>query len=170
MLYHLQPYKVVKSKKSITKFKAMEVILLKNMERLGKVNEIVTVKDGYGRNYLIPQKLAIIANKTNRATLDERIRKQRAVEEQLIEQYKATAAKLEGQTLKIGAKAGTSGKIFGSVTSVQIAQAINELIGVDIERRKITLLEEVKNLGDYAAKVQLHDEVEFTVNFEVFAD
>jgi large subunit ribosomal protein L9 len=148
----------------------MEVILLKNMERLGKVNEIVTVKDGYGRNYLIPQKMAIIANKTNRATLDERIRKQRVAEERIIEQYKATAAKLEGQTLRIGAKAGTSGKIFGSVTNVQIAQAIAELIGVDIERRKITLLEEVKNLGDYVAQIKLHDDVEFNVNFEVFAD
>lgn len=148
----------------------MEVILLKNVERLGKANEIVTVKDGYGRNYLIPQKMAIIANKTNRATLDERVRKQREAEEKLIEQYKATAAKLEGQTLRIGAKAGTSGKIFGSVTNVQIAQVINELIGVDIERRRITLLEEVKNLGDYVAKIQLHDDVEFNVNFEVFAD
>lgn len=140
------------------------------MERLGKVNEIVTVKDGYGRNFLIPQKMAIIANKTNRATLDERIRRQVAAEERIIEQYKATAAKLDGQTLRIGAKAGTSGKIFGSVTNVQLAQAIAELIGVDVERRKITLLEEVKNLGDYVAKVQLHDEVEFNVNFEVFAD
>lgn len=148
----------------------MDVILLKNMERLGKVNEIVTVKDGYGRNFLIPQKMAIIANKTNRATLDERIRRQVAAEERIIEQYKATAAKLDGQTLRIGAKAGTSGKIFGSVTNVQLAQAIAELIGVDVERRKITLLEEVKNLGDYVAKVQLHDEVEFNVNFEVFAD
>lgn len=148
----------------------MEVILLKNMERLGKVNEIVTVKDGYGRNFLIPQKMAIIANKTNRATLDERVRRQRAAEERIIEQYKATAAKLEGQTLRIGAKAGTSGKIFGSVTNVQIAQAIAELVGVDIERRKITLLEEVKNLGDYVAQVKLHDDVEFNVNFEVFAD
>lgn len=140
------------------------------MERLGKVNEIVTVKDGYGRNFLIPQKMAIIANKTNRATLDERVRRQIAAEERIIEQYKATAAKLDGQTLRIGAKAGTSGKIFGSVTNVQLAQAIAELIGVDVERRKITLLEEVKNLGDYVAKVQLHDEVEFNVNFEVFAD
>ncbi len=148
----------------------MEVILLKNSENLGKANEIVTVKDGYGRNYLIPQKLAIIANKTNRATLDERINKQRQAEERLIEQFKATAAKLEGQTLRIGAKAGTSGKIFGSVTNVQIAQVIQDLIGVEIERRKITLLEEVKELGNYAAHVKLHDEVEFNVNFEVFAD
>ncbi|MFK7950654.1 MAG: 50S ribosomal protein L9 [Saprospiraceae bacterium] len=148
----------------------MEIILLKNMERLGKVNEIVTVKDGYGRNYLIPQKMAIIANKTNRATLDERIRRQRAAEDRIIEQFKATAAKLDGQTLRIGAKAGTSGKIFGSVTNVQIAQAIAELVGVDVERRKITLLEEVKNLGDYVAKVKLHNDVEFNVNFEVFAD
>lgn len=148
----------------------MEIILLKNVERLGKANEIVTVKDGFGRNYLIPQKMAIVANKRNRATIDERIRKQEAAEARLIEQYKATAAKLDGQVLKIGAKAGTSGKIFGSVTNVQIANAITELIGEEMDRRKITLLEEVKNLGDYVAKVQLHDEVEFNVNFEVYAD
>lgn len=148
----------------------MEIILLKNMERLGNANEIVTVKDGYGRNFLIPQKLAIIANKTNRATLDDRVRKQREAEDRRIEQFKAIAAKLDGQTLQIGAKAGTSGKIFGSVTNVQIAQAINEIIGEDIERRKITLLEEVKNLGSYVAKVQLHNDVEFNINFEVFAD
>jgi len=160
-----------KLKKHISKkFQAMEVILLKNMERLGKATEIVTVKDGYGRNYLIPQKLAIIANKTNRATLDDRIRRQQEAENRRIEQFKAIAAKLDGQTLRIGAKAGTSGKIFGSVTNVQLAQAINDLIGEEIERRKITLLEEVKNLGDYVAQVKLHDEVEFNVNFEVFAD
>lgn len=148
----------------------MDIILLKNVERVGKANEIVTVKDGFGRNYLIPQKLAIIANKTNRDTLDDRVRRQRDAEDRRIEQFKAIAAQLDGQVLKIGAKAGTSGKIFGSVTNVQIAQAINEIIGQDIERRRITLLEEVKTLGDYVAKVQLHDEVEFNVNFEVFAD
>ncbi len=148
----------------------MEIILLKNVDRLGKANEIVTVKDGFGRNYLIPQKMAIVANKRNRATIDERIRKQQEAEARLIEQFKATAAKLDGQTLKIGAKAGTSGKIFGSVTNVQIANAITELIGEEIDRRKITLLEEVKNLGEYVAQVKLHDEVEFNVNFEVYAD
>jgi large subunit ribosomal protein L9 len=148
----------------------MEIILLKNVDRLGKANEIVTVKNGFGRNYLIPQKLALVANKRNRATIDERIRKQEAAESRLIEQYRATAAKLDGQVLKIGAKAGTSGKIFGSVTNVQIANAITELIGEELDRRKITLLEEVKNLGDYVAKVELHDEVVFNVNFEVYAD
>jgi large subunit ribosomal protein L9 len=148
----------------------MEIILLKNVDRLGKANEIVTVKNGFGRNYLIPQKLALVANKRNRATIDERIRKQEAAESRLIEQYRATATKLDGQVLKIGAKAGTSGKIFGSVTNVQIANAITELIGEELDRRKITLLEEVKNLGDYVAKVELHDEVVFNVNFEVYAD
>jgi large subunit ribosomal protein L9 len=148
----------------------MDIILLKNVERLGKATEIVTVKNGYGRNYLIPQKMAIIANKTNRSTLDERVQKQRDAEDRRIEQFKAIVAKLEGQTLRIGAKAGTSGKIFGSVTNVQIGQAIQEIIGEDIDRRKITLLEEVKNLGDYTAQVQLHEEVEFNINFEVYAD
>lgn len=148
----------------------MDIILLKDSERLGKANEIVTVKDGYGRNYLIPQKMAIIANKTNRSTLDDRVNKQREAEDRRIGQFKAIAAKLEGQTLRVGAKAGTSGKIFGSVTNVQIGQAIQEIIGEDIDRRKITLLEEVKNLGDYIAQVQLHEQVQFNVNFEVYAD
>ena len=148
----------------------MDIILLKNVERLGKAAEIVTVKDGYARNYLIPQKMAIIANKTNRSTLDERIQRQREIENRRIEQLKAIAAKLDGQTLRIGAKAGTSGKIFGSVTNVQIGQAIQEVIGEEIDRRKITLLEEVKNLGDYTAQVELHEEVKFNVNFEVYAD
>lgn len=146
----------------------MEVILLKNMERLGKVNEIVTVKDGYGRNYLIPQKFAIIANKTNRATLDERIRRQRAAEERLIEQFKATAAKLDGQTLRIGAKAGTSGKIFGSVTNVQLAAALKDQMGVEVDRRRVILPEDdIKTLGAYVAELKLHPEVDIKVNFEV---
>jgi large subunit ribosomal protein L9 len=161
---------LIYASKSITKFKAMDIILLKDSETLGKANEIVTVKDGYGRNYLIPQKMAIIANKTNRSTLDDRVNKQREAEDRRIGQFKAIAAKLEGQTLRIGAKAGTSGKIFGSVTNVQIGQAIQEIIGEDIDRRKITLLEEVKNLGDYIAQVQLHEKVQFNVNFEVYAD
>ena len=152
------------------KIQTMEVILLKNVERLGEANDIVTVKDGFGRNFLIPQKMAVIANKTNKATIEDQIRKQREIEDRLIAQFKATAAKLEGQVLKIGAKAGTSGKIFGSVSNVQIAQAIQEAIGVEVDRRKIELLEEVKNLGNFVAKVTLHKEVVFDVNFEVFAD
>jgi large subunit ribosomal protein L9 len=148
----------------------MEIILLKNHDRLGKANEIVKVKDGYGRNYLIPQGLAVVANKENRSNIEERLRKAQETEDRLIGQLQAIAAKLEGQTLRIGAKAGTSGKIFGSVSNVQLAQAIQEVIGEEIDRRKITLAEEVKMLGNYAAEVKLHEKVTFNVAFEVFAD
>lgn len=148
----------------------MNVILLKDVEKLGAANEVVTVKDGYGRNYLIPQKFAKIANKRNRDSLTADIERQRAVEERLINQYRAVVEKLDGVILNIGAKAGTSGKIFGSVTNVQISQAIEEQVSEVIERRKITLLEEVKNLGSYVARVDLHKEVSFNVNFEVIAD
>ncbi len=148
----------------------MNVILLKDVEKLGSANEIVTVKDGYGRNYLIPYGFAKIANKKNRASLEAEIQRQREAEERLISQYRSTADKLNGVVLNIPAKAGTSGKIFGSVTSIQIAQAIEEQAGERIERKKITLLEEVKNLGSYTAQVDLHKEVSFNINFEVIAD
>lgn len=148
----------------------MDIILLKDVEKLGSANEIVTVKDGYGRNYLIPYGYALIANKKNRATHEEKLRKEREVEEKQINQYKEYLTKLEGKVLKIGAKAGTSGKIFGSVTNIQIAQALSEQAGVNIERKAITLLEEVKELGTYSAKLSLHKEVEGTVSFEVVAD
>ena len=148
----------------------MEIIMLKDLEKVGKANEIVTVKAGYGRNYLIPQGFAIVANKKNRSEIEERQRIRQEAEDRLINELKAVQAKLDGKILRIGAKAGTSGKIFGSVTNVQVAQAINDETGADIERRKVELLEEVKMLGNYAATVTLHKAVSFQVSFEVYAD
>lgn len=148
----------------------MNVILLKDVEKLGSANEVVTVKDGYGRNYLIPYGFAKIANKKNKAALEAEVLRQREVEERLVGQYRATAEKLSGVVLNIPAKAGTSGKIFGSVTNIQISQAIEEQGGEKIERKKITLLEEVKNLGSYTAQVDLHKDVSFNISFEVIAD
>ena len=106
----------------------MDIILLKDIDKLGDKHSIVTVKPGYGRNYLIPQGVGVIANATNKKKLEALIAEEEAKEAARLEDYRVIAAQLEGQTLKIGVKAGTSGKIFGSVTNVQIAQALERPI------------------------------------------
>jgi large subunit ribosomal protein L9 len=145
----------------------MEIILLKDIEKLGDKHEIVKVKPGYGRNYLIPQGLALNANSVNRKKREQIIAEDEARETVRLDEYKAMAAKLEGQTLRIGVKAGTSGKIFGSVTSVQLAQALKDQFDLDIERKKIHLPEEVKEIGTYTAELHLHKELTAKVAFEL---
>ncbi len=148
----------------------MEIILLEDIEKVGEKHTIVTVKDGYGRNYLIPQKMAIVANATNRQRLDDLRAKEEAEAQKLIGAFQAIANQLEEQTLKIGAKAGTSGKIFGSVTNVQIAAALKDQFDIDIDRRKVILPDEIKELGTYTATLNLHKEVQPEVRFEVVAE
>lgn len=148
----------------------MEIILLQDIEKVGNKHEVVTVKDGYGRNYLIPQKMAIIANAANMKKLDAIKEKEAAAAAKILAEFQTVADKLKGQTLKIGAKAGSSGKIFGSVTNLQIAQAIKDQLGVEVDRRIIELPEDVKDLGTYSAAVNLHKEVQATVAFEVVAE
>ncbi len=148
----------------------MEIILLKDIDTLGDKHEIVKVKPGYGRNYLIPQGLAVNANAVNRKKRDGIIAEEDAKETARLDEYKEMAAKLVGQTLKIAVKAGTSGKIFGSVTNVQIAQALKEQLDVDIERKKIHLPEEVKEVGIYTADLHLHKELTAKVQFELIQD
>jgi len=149
----------------------MEVILKQDIEKLGFTKDIVRVKDGYARNYLIPKGLAIIANDTNRKILAE-LKKQQAFKADKIKNEALTIAKaLEGLSLRIPAKAGTSGKIFGSVNTVQIANAIKEARNIEIDRKKIHLDEEaIKELGNYQAKIKLHREVQLEIEFEVFAE
>ena len=148
----------------------MDIILLKDVEHVGYKHEIVNVKDGYGRNYLIPQGLALIANDANRARLDEFIRREEAQEMKRLGEYQAIAETLGDKVLKIGAKAGTSGKIFGSVTNVQVIAALKEQFDVDIDRRKVVLPEDVKELGTYTMTLNLHKEVQPEVRFEVVAE
>lgn len=145
----------------------MEIILLKDIDKLGYRHDVVKVKPGYGRNYLIPQGLAVNANAANRKKLEAILAEEEAAEAARLDEYKAIAAQLEGQTLKIGVKAGTSGKIFGSVTNVQIANALKEQLNLDIERKKIVLAEDVKELGTYSADVHLHKDVKTKVDFEL---
>ncbi len=148
----------------------MEIILLKDVEKLGYKHDVVTVKNGYGRNYLIPQGMAVIANATNKGKLETILADIEAKETAKLDDYKALAEKLEGQTLKIGVKAGTSGKIFGSVTNLQIANALVEQFESEVERKKIILDENIKEVGTYEVVLQLHKEVSATMNIELIAE
>ncbi|KXK40526.1 MAG: 50S ribosomal protein L9 [Saprospiraceae bacterium] len=145
----------------------MEIILLKDIDKLGDKHDIVNVKPGYGRNYLIPQGLAVNANAANRKKREAILAEEEAKEAARLDEYKAMAEKMEGQILKIGVKAGTSGKIFGSVTSVQIAQALKDQLEIEIERKKIVLPEEVKEVGTYEAVLKLHKELTTNIQFEL---
>lgn len=148
----------------------MQVILIQDVNNLGGANELVTVKNGYGRNYLIPQKLAVEANPSNLKQLNEKIKQQAKKEAKLLAELNIVIATLQNGALKIGAKTGTSGKIFGSVTSVQIARAIREQKGYEIDRRRITILDEVKELGTFKAKIDFSNGNETELEFEVVAD
>jgi large subunit ribosomal protein L9 len=145
----------------------MEVILLQDVEKLGFANDIVTVKSGYGRNFLIPQGLAKIANEGNKKVMAEIARQREQKEAKIVAELQTIADKLTASTLKVGAKVGTSGKIFGSVTQHQLADAIKSEHDMEIDRKKIEILGDVKNVGTYNAKISLHREVIFEVPFEV---
>jgi len=148
----------------------MQVILIQDVNNLGGANELVTVKNGYGRNFLIPSKLAVEASPSNLKQLNERLKQQAKKEAKLLAAINDVILVLSNGALKIGAKTGTSGKIFGSVTSVQIARAIKEQKGYEIDRRRITILEEVKELGSFKAKIDFGNGNETEVEFEVVSE
>jgi large subunit ribosomal protein L9 len=143
----------------------MEIILLTDVDNLGYKHDRISVKPGYGRNFLIPQKMGVIANATNLKKLDVILQEEEAKESARLDEYKELAAKLVDQTLNIAVKSGTSGKIFGSVTNVQIANALKDQLGVDIERKKIVLPEEVKVLGTYVAEINFHKDLQSKIEF-----
>jgi large subunit ribosomal protein L9 len=149
----------------------MEVILKQDVPNLGYTNEKITVKPGYARNYLIPQGIAILATETNKKVLAE-VLKQKAHKEAKIKNSAEDLAKgLENLTVKIGAKAAESGKIFGSVNTIQIAQALKDQFNFEIDRKKIHVdHEHIKELGTYKAKIFLHKDVHVEITFEVFAE
>jgi len=148
----------------------MEIILIEDVDGLGKANDIVTVKNGFGRNFLIPKRLAIVANRANKNNALEMQRQSDRKKDKMLSEYRLAASKLENAVIKVGAKVGTSGKIFGSVTSIQLADAIKNIAGVTIDRKKVTILEEVRHLGTFSAEVDLHPEIKPTIKFEVVAD
>jgi large subunit ribosomal protein L9 len=148
----------------------MDVILKQDVERLGAKNDIVTVKTGYARNYLIPQGFAIAATDSARKVVTETIRQQSHKALKALEDAKAVAEKMAGVSVKIGAKAGESGKIFGSVNNIQVAEAL-AAAGYELERKNIDLgTDTIRDLGSYTAKVKLHKEVVAEIAFEVVAE
>ena len=148
----------------------MEIILIQDVDNLGAAHEKVNVKNGYARNFLIPQKLAVEANPSNLKQLQERLKQQKKKEDKLLAEVNKVIEILNASPLKIGAKTGTSGKIFGSVTSVQLARAIRDQKGYEIDRRRIHILEEVKELGTFKAKVDFGNGNETEVAFEVVSE
>lgn len=137
----------------VNKKKTMEVILIQYVDNLGAANEVVKVKNGYARNFLIPRKLAVENSPSNNKQLEERLKQVRKKEAQMLAEINSVIAKLNEGPIKLGAKTGTSGKIFGSITSLQISRAIREQKGYDIDRKKITIPEEVKEIGSYKAVI-----------------
>ncbi len=148
----------------------MQVILIQDVNNLGGKNELVAVKNGYARNYLIPNKLAVEASTSNMKMREEKLKVQARKEAQLLAAINEVIAKLSEGPLKIGAKVGTSGKIFGSVTSVQISRAIREQRGYEIDRRRISIVDDVKELGNYKANVDFGNGQNAELAFEVVAE
>ncbi len=148
----------------------MQVILIQDVNNLGGSNELVTVKNGYGRNFLIPKKLAVEASPSNMKQMQEKLKQQAKKEAKLLAELNSVIAVLKEGALKIGAKTGTSGKIFGSVTTVQIARAIKEQKGYEIDRRRITITDDIKELGTYKANIDFGNGNETEIEFEVIAE
>ena len=149
----------------------MEIILTQDVKNLGYKNDIVNVKPGYARNFLIPQGLAILATESARKVLAENMRQQAYKQEKIKKEAQELAAVLEGLSLRIPAKAASTGKIYGSVNNVQIANAIKEAKGIEIDRKHILVDDDtIKEVGSYKAKVRLHKDVTVEISFEVFAE
>jgi large subunit ribosomal protein L9 len=148
----------------------MEIILIQDVDRLGSKDDLIKVKDGFARNFLIPQKKAIIASSTAKKVLAENIKQRAHKEAKLKNEALAIAEKLANKKITIGAKTSTLGKIFGSVNTIQIAEAINKK-GFEIDRKQIMLPEDhIKEVGTYSAKIKLHKEVVVEIEFEVVAE
>ena len=148
----------------------MEIILKKDVDRLGYKNDLVNVKNGYARNYLIPKGMAILATVSAKKVLAENVKQRAHKEAKIIAEVEELATQIAKLDLKVGAKAGEKGKIFGSVNNIQLAEALKEA-GFDIDRKKIVLQSEaIKNLGTYEATINLHKEVKASLNFEVVGE
>lgn len=146
----------------------MEVILKDDVKFLGYKNDIVTVKPGYGRNYLIPQGLAVLADKSSKKVVAENIRQAAHKAEKIKNDAQELANSIGNTVLEIPAKVGESGKIFGSVTTLQLSDALKAK-GYDVDRKRISFDQDVKTAGEYTATINLHKEVKHQVTFNVVA-
>ncbi len=147
----------------------MEIILKEDIQNLGHKNDIIEVKNGYGRNYLIPQGLAILATPSAKKVHAENLRQRAHKEEKVKNEALEVAKTLEGKSFTIGAKASSTGKIFGSVNTIQIAEALTKE-GFNVERKNISMKDDAKEVGTYTATVKLHREVKVDISVEVVAE
>lgn len=149
----------------------MDVILKQDVDHLGYKNDLVSVKPGYARNFLVPKGMAVIATASAKKVREEDVRQRAHREAKLIEEATALLKKIQDAEIKVGAKAGEKDKIFGSVNSIQVADAIKAATGSEVDRKKVGLKEStVKKLGKYNATIRLHKEVEGEFEFEVVAE
>ena len=146
----------------------MDIILIQDVANLGYKNDIVKVKDGYGRNYLIPNKLAIIANESNKKQLAENLKQQSKKMAQQLADAEVLAAKLADTVITLKAKANEDGKIFGTITTAQVSEALKEA-GLEVDKKIITI-EAVKELGEHIAVARLHREVKAEIKLNVVAE
>jgi large subunit ribosomal protein L9 len=150
-----------------TKNKKMQVILIQDVDNLGGKNELVTVKNGYARNFLIPQKFAVEASPSNMKQLEEKLKVKAKKEAAMLAEINKVIDVLKSSPVKVGAKTGTSGKIFGAVTSLQITRAIRDQKGYEIDRKRITIVDDVKELGTYKATIDFGNGNNTEIEFEV---
>lgn len=148
----------------------MNIILLKDIDRLGYADDVVDVKSGYARNFLIPNGSAVVANKENLVELEKRNEVKRKEEEKLAAQIQEVLTAIENAKIEIPAKIGVSGKLFGRVTNLQLSDAIKQTTGFEIDRRKIEILDEISELGTYKAEVSLPQETKATFEFNVVSE
>lgn len=148
----------------------MEIILLQDVHKLGQKDDLVHVKAGYGRNFLIPRGFAVAATPSARKMHSENLKQRAHKEEKIKAEAQELAAKMTGLKIVVGAKTSSSGKIFGSVNTIQIAEALKEK-GFDIDRKSISLPEDqIKEVGNYKAVIKLHRDVKVDVDFEIIAE
>src|SRR5512133_3975161 len=148
----------------------MEIILLQDVARLGSKDDVITVKNGFGRNFLIPQKMAVIATDSAKKVLAENTKQRAHKEAKLKDLALSIAEKLKAIQLVVGAKTSTTGKIFGSVNTIMLAEAINSK-GFEIDRKQIMISDDsIKEIGNYTAKIKLHKEVIVELAFEVISE
>src|SRR5436190_23453008 len=148
----------------------MDVILLQDVDKLGKENEMVKVRNGYARNFLLPKRLAVVAHDSQKKMLNERVKHEERREQKLLNAISQVQDVLKNTKYTIGAKTGMSGKIFGSVTTIQLSHAIKKQSNLSVDRKKITLPEDVSMIGEYKANIQLQKDVNVEVSFEVIAE
>lgn len=144
----------------------MEIILKQDIKNLGEKDEIVKVKDGFARNFLIPQGMAVIANPTNRKIMTENVRQAAHRHEKIFQDATKTAEGLKDVKVTIETLAGADGKIFGSVTPLQFSNRLKEM-GYEVDRRRIVFDQDIKYLGDYVATLNLHKEIKIDIPFAV---